>query len=287
MRRKKTPQETFYQGVNTLPPSFLQTQLAKCDRKVMRSHMEHRPGLKNIEEWKKFVSQNFDKIAEAAVGSVVKDTAKVYSSSTPTNKQPYEEMRTCTVQINSLFRSDLPPIVKTFVCTRLQDSMVTSTDHTLCFSALVNMIISELKTSEFFFDNNDIKIKKVPGFNLAKLLPFVTINEPKQTIQPLDKDLIASKRFETDFKCLFTSQHLQVVHSYFFGARGAKEENLNAHPVQNSLFCSFKESGLDKQSFYLEKASSSAMSMALEMYLVNFENMWDGKKIINKLLDKV
>ncbi|KAL0078624.1 hypothetical protein J3Q64DRAFT_1277967 [Phycomyces blakesleeanus] len=362
MRRKKTPQETFYQGVNTLPPSFLQSntkrtlsesfseesfnkrnrvegpvkdleecfftsmrdrveelvkqtktqdktnelknkllnvktlpaaiitnaaQLAKCDRKVMRSHMEHRPGLKNIEEWKKFVSQNFDKIAEAAVGSVVKDTAKVYSSSTPTNKQPYEEMRTCTVQINSLFRSDLPPIVKTFVCTRLQDSMVTSTDHTLCFSALVNMIISELKTSEFFFDNNDIKIKKVPGFNLAKLLPFVTINEPKQTIQPLDKDLIASKRFETDFKCLFTSQHLQVVHSYFFGARGAKEENLNAHPVQNSLFCSFKESGLDKQSFYLEKASSSAMSMALEMYLVNFENMWDGKKIINKLLDKV
>ncbi|KAL0076051.1 hypothetical protein F4703DRAFT_1762006 [Phycomyces blakesleeanus] len=29
------------------------------------------------------------------------------------------------------------------------------------------------------------------------------------------------------------------------------------------------------------------MLMALETYLVNFENMWDGKKIINKLLDKV
>ncbi|KAL0087592.1 hypothetical protein J3Q64DRAFT_1883374 [Phycomyces blakesleeanus] len=276
-------------NVKTIPAAIITNaaQLAKCDRKVMCSHMEHRPGLKNVEEWKKFVSQNFDKIAEAAVGSVVKDTAKVYSSSTPTNKQPYEEMRTCTVQINSLFRSDLPPIVKTFVCTRLQDSMVTSTDYTLCFSAFVNMMISELKTSEFFFDNNDIKIKKVLGFNLAKLLPFVTTNEPKHTIQPLGKDLIASKRFETDSKCLFTSQHLQVVYSYFFGARGAKEENLNAHPVQNSLFCSFKEFGLDKQSFYLEKASSSAMSMALEMYLVNFENMWDGKKIINKLLDKV
>ncbi|KAL0083579.1 hypothetical protein J3Q64DRAFT_1699897 [Phycomyces blakesleeanus] len=133
MRRKKTPQGTFYQGVNTLPPSCLQNntkrtlsesfseesvnkrnrvegpvkdleecffnsmrdrveelvkqtktqdktkelknkllnvktllaaiitnaaQLAKCDRKVMRSHMEHRPGLRNVEEWKKFVSQN-------------------------------------------------------------------------------------------------------------------------------------------------------------------------------------------------------------------------------------
>ncbi|OAD67981.1 hypothetical protein PHYBLDRAFT_151066 [Phycomyces blakesleeanus NRRL 1555(-)] len=58
---------------------------------------------------------------------------------------------------------DLPPIVKTFVCTRLQDTMITSTDYTLCFSALVNMMISELRTSEFFFDNNDIKIKKVPG----------------------------------------------------------------------------------------------------------------------------
>ncbi|KAL0095658.1 hypothetical protein F4703DRAFT_1825973, partial [Phycomyces blakesleeanus] len=204
-------------------------QLAKCHRKVMRSHMEHRPELKNVEEWKKFVSQNFDKIAEAAVGSVVKAIAKEYSSATPTNKQPYEEMRTCTVQINSLFGSDFPPIVKTFVCTRLQDSMVTSTDYTLCFSALVNMIISELRTSESFFDNNDIKVKNVPGFNLAELLPFA-----------LDKNLIVSKRFDTDFKCLFTSQHLQVVHSYFFGARGAKEENLNAHPVQNSLFCSFK-----------------------------------------------
>ncbi|OAD68759.1 hypothetical protein PHYBLDRAFT_150351 [Phycomyces blakesleeanus NRRL 1555(-)] len=258
MRLKKTPQGTFYQGVSTLPPSFLQSntkrnlyesfseesvnkinrveglvkdleecfftlmrdrveelvkqtksqdktnelknkllnvktlpaaiitnaaQLAKCHRKVMRSHMEHRPELKNVEEWKKFVSQNFDKIAEAAVGSVVKAIAKEYSSATPTNKQPYEEMRTCTVQINSLFGSDFPPIVKTFVCTRLQDSMVTSTDYTLCFSALVNMIISELRTSESFFDNNDIKVKNVPGFNLAELLPFGTNNEPKQTIQ--------------------------------------------------------------------------------------------------------
>ncbi|KAL0080234.1 hypothetical protein J3Q64DRAFT_1851241 [Phycomyces blakesleeanus] len=65
---------------------------------------------------------------------------------------------------------DLPPIVKTFVCTRLQDTMITSTDYTLCFSALVNMMISELRTSEFFFDNNDIKIKKVPGQKINQML---------------------------------------------------------------------------------------------------------------------
>ncbi|OAD67163.1 hypothetical protein PHYBLDRAFT_151771 [Phycomyces blakesleeanus NRRL 1555(-)] len=111
-------------------------------------------------------------------------------------------------------------------------------------------------------------IKKVPGFNLAELLHFVTTNDPKHTIQPLDKNLIASKRFDTDFN-------------------GAKEDNLSPHHVQNGLFCSFKESGLDKQSFCLEEVSSSAMVMALETYLVNFENMWDGKKIINKLFDKV
>ncbi|KAL0073610.1 hypothetical protein F4703DRAFT_1745954, partial [Phycomyces blakesleeanus] len=117
-------------NVKTLPATIITNaaQLANCDRKIMRSHMEHRPGLKNVDKWKKFVSQNFDKIAEAAVGSVVRYTAKEYSSATPPNEQPYDEMRTYTVQMNSLFRTDFPPIAKTFVCIILKDSMATSTD---------------------------------------------------------------------------------------------------------------------------------------------------------------
>ncbi|KAL0084973.1 hypothetical protein J3Q64DRAFT_1861078 [Phycomyces blakesleeanus] len=176
----------------------------------MRSHMEHHPGIKNVEEWK-FVSQNLDKIAEAAIGSIVKDIAKEYSYANPPNKQPLQ--------------NGSPSYY----------SMVTSTYYTRCLSALVNMTISELRTSDFFFDNNDIKIKKVHGFNLSEFLPFVIATEPKHTTQPLDKNLIGSKRFDTDFKCLFTSQNLQVMYSYFLV------------PV----------------------------------------NVWDGKKIINKLLDKV
>ncbi|OAD74106.1 hypothetical protein PHYBLDRAFT_63943 [Phycomyces blakesleeanus NRRL 1555(-)] len=152
----------------------------------MRSHMEHHPGIKNVEEWK-FVSQNLDKIAEAAIGSIVKDIAKEYSYANPPNKQPLQ--------------NGSPSYY----------SMVTSTYYTRCLSALVNMTISELRTSDFFFDNNDIKIKKVHGFNLSEFLPFVIATEPKHTTQPLDKNLIGSKRFDTDFKCLFTSQNLQKI----------------------------------------------------------------------------
>ncbi|KAL0093410.1 hypothetical protein F4703DRAFT_1789842 [Phycomyces blakesleeanus] len=124
-------------------------------------------------------------------------------------------------------------------------------------------MISELSISKSFFDNNDIKIKeKVHGFKLAKLLPFDTTTESKDTIQPMDKSLVNRIRFDTDFKCLFTSQHLQVALNYlffFFGSRGVKEDNLNAHPVQNSLSCSFKESDHDNQSFYLEKQRTGGL----------------------------
>ncbi|KAL0072945.1 hypothetical protein F4703DRAFT_1937505 [Phycomyces blakesleeanus] len=157
-------------------------QLAKCDRKLMRSHMEHRPGLKMLKNGR---------------------------------------------------------------------------NYTLCFSALVNMMISELRTSEFFFDNNDINIKKVPGFNLAELLSFVTTNEPKQIIQPLDKDLIASKRFDTDFKCLFTSQHLQV------------------NPA------------LINRAYVLRKHHRRQCRWLLKRTWSTLRICGTEKKIVNKLLDKV
>ncbi|OAD73728.1 hypothetical protein PHYBLDRAFT_168162 [Phycomyces blakesleeanus NRRL 1555(-)] len=203
MRRKKTPQGTFYQGVNTLPPSCLQNNtkrtlsesfseesvnkrnrvegpvkdLEECFFNSMRDRVEElvkqtktqdktkelKNKLLNVKTLLAAIITNAaqlakcdrkngrssylktNKIAEAAVGSVVKDTAKGYSSATPTNKQPYEEMRTCTVQMNSLFRSDLSPIVKTFVCIRLQDTMVRASsaedkEKGLSFIFKVNLI---------------------------------------------------------------------------------------------------------------------------------------------------
>ncbi|KAL0092402.1 hypothetical protein J3Q64DRAFT_1867844 [Phycomyces blakesleeanus] len=176
----------------------------------MRSHMEHHPGIKNVEEWK-FVSQNLDKIAEAAIGSIVKDIAKEYSYANPPNKQPLQ--------------NGSPSYY----------SMVTSTYYTRCLSALVNMTISELRTSDFFFDNNDIKIKKVHGFNLSEFLPFVTATEPKHTTQPLDKNLIGSKRFDTDFKCLFTSQNLQVINDTPVYLEDVKHQSPEASTVKQSV----------------------------------------------------
>ncbi|OAD81439.1 hypothetical protein PHYBLDRAFT_138987 [Phycomyces blakesleeanus NRRL 1555(-)] len=139
-------------------------------------------------------------MTESAVSSMVKDTAKECSSITPPNKQSYNEIRTGTVQMNAPFRAYLPPNAKAF-----------------------------LRASKFFFSNNDIKMKKVPGLNLTELLPFVATTESKHTIQQLGKNLIDSNRLDADFMCLFASQNLQFVHSYFFGACGAKEDNLSTH----------------------------------------------------------
>ncbi|KAL0081236.1 hypothetical protein J3Q64DRAFT_1823798 [Phycomyces blakesleeanus] len=106
---------------------------------------------------------------------------------------------------------------------------------------LVNKITTEDKTNELknkrlnlSLRNNDIKMKKVPGLNLTELLPFVATTESKHTIQQLGKNLIDSNRLDADFMCLFASQNLQFVHSYFFGACGAKEDNLSTHSVQNT-----------------------------------------------------
>ncbi|KAL0097973.1 hypothetical protein J3Q64DRAFT_1694373 [Phycomyces blakesleeanus] len=131
-------------NVQTLLPGIITNavQLTKCDRSNALTYGAP-PWAEYGDEWKKFVSQNFDKIAEAGVDLVVKVSAKDYTSATQPNKKPYDGIRTCAVQINTFFRADLPSNVKTFVCTRLQDSMVTSADYTLCFFlALVNMMIS-------------------------------------------------------------------------------------------------------------------------------------------------
>ncbi|KAL0073315.1 hypothetical protein F4703DRAFT_1799786 [Phycomyces blakesleeanus] len=205
--------------VNTLPLSFLQIN---TKRALSESFSEESVNKRNrVEELVKHLKKCFfitirDGVEELVGDAKTQDKTNELKNKLVNVKTLPAAIITNTAQLANLFRTDLPPIVKTFVCTRLQDTMVTSTDYTLCFSALVNMMISELRSSEFFFDNNDIKIKKVPGFNLAELLPFVTTNEPRHTIQQLDKNLISSKRFDTEFKCLFTSQHLQIVHSYFF-----------------------------------------------------------------------
>ncbi|OAD79816.1 hypothetical protein PHYBLDRAFT_139835 [Phycomyces blakesleeanus NRRL 1555(-)] len=128
-------------NVQTLLPGIITNavQLTKCDRSNALTYGAP-PWAEYGDEWKKFVSQNFDKIAEAGVDLVVKVSAKDYTSATQPNKKPYDGIRTCAVQINTFFRADLPS-----------------------------------------------NIKKVPGFNLSELLPFIASTEPKYTIQPESK----------------------------------------------------------------------------------------------------
>lgn len=62
---------------------------------------------------------------------------------------------------------------------------------------------------------------------------------------------------------------------------------MRAHPVQNAIFKSLEDDSINKDTFIVEKLPSTVMALTLDMYITNFKNMWNNKKIINKLLDKL
>ncbi|CEG75073.1 hypothetical protein RMATCC62417_10179 [Rhizopus microsporus] len=262
-------------------------ELAGCDTCQMRAFIENRPGMTNVEEWKVVVDRHFDETLESLTSRL--DSMTVSSSSTTTNTVEEEQFRTFTASFDKLIRKDIPLNIKEVILKKFSFSMSGSTDFVVCFSTLVRMLLIQLKNSRFVLEDNDsIVLCQAPGFSLASIIPQSAIEtELTYTIASLDERLIESNRFDADFSKLFIDQHFEILFSQFFGVRGPMKNNFEAHPVQNALILALEQNGITKQTFDFKKPPSEAMKVALEMFKVNFKNMWTDKKIINKLLDKV
>ncbi|KAG1504563.1 hypothetical protein G6F54_000908 [Rhizopus delemar] len=194
---------------------------------------------------------------------------------------------------NSVSDTDCPsrspdPSIKDLIMKKLQRAMIGSTDYILHFSSLIQMMMICLKTNQFFLDGDVINTRKVNGFDITTIVPseFHT-DSPKYTITPLAMDVSDSPAFDADFSQLFQEQHFSLISTKYFGNRGSQGQTLNAHPIQTALFKLMDAEDIKKETFPVENVPSSLMSLALQIYMTNFKNMWADKTMINNLLDKM
>ncbi|KAG1489244.1 hypothetical protein G6F54_011576 [Rhizopus delemar] len=99
--------------------------------------------------------------------------------------------------------------------------------------------------------------------------------------------ILDSPAFDADFSQLFQGQHFSLISTKYFNNRGSQDQTLNAHPIQTALFKLMDAEDIKKETFPVENVPSSLMSLALQIYMTNFKNMWADKTMINKLLDKL
>ncbi|KAG1465822.1 hypothetical protein G6F46_003430 [Rhizopus delemar] len=260
----------------------------------MRSFMDNHVGKKNEIEWQEFVVKNFDtfkneetNLAKSAqLESNDTDRGSVSDAGCPVVDE--NSYRTCTASINNLIREDLDPSIKDLIMKKLQRAMIGSTDYILYFSSLIQMMMICLKSNQFFLDGDVINTRKVNGFDITTIVSseFHT-DSPKYTITPLATDVSDSPAFDADFSQLFQEQHLSLISTKYFSNRGSQDQTLNAHPIQTALSKLMDAEDIKKETFPVKNVPSSLMSLALQIYMTNFKNMWAGKTMINKLLDKL
>ncbi|KAI8049305.1 hypothetical protein BDF21DRAFT_447221 [Thamnidium elegans] len=137
------------------------------------------------------------------------------------------------------------------------------------------MIIIHLRSIQFSVIGTVVGCHEVDEFDMSSIVPSEFKSDlSKYTITSLAPALSDSSIFDADFGQLFQEQYLSLTHTKYFSTRGARMENLNAHPKT-------------KGTFPVEDISASVVSLVLQSYMVNFKNMWTEKKTINKFLDKV
>jgi hypothetical protein len=143
-----------------------------------------------------------------------------------------------------------------------------------------------------FVENDDGKIileksTTTAGLNIVEvLLPdFVTENNLQQHIVsslPFP-DKIPDK-YKKEFELLFIAQHLNLIHSRFFGTTGVQQQNLEMYPVEDYLFRELASNEITKDSINL-MLKNEQMLVALNLIITNIKNTWSTNTIFFNLLD--
>ncbi|KAG1584549.1 hypothetical protein G6F47_011706 [Rhizopus delemar] len=215
----------------------------------IRSFMDNRVGKKNEIEWQEFVVKNFD-------------TFKNEETNLAKSAQP---------ESNDTDRDSVPDADR---------PVVDENSYRTCTASINKLIREDLDPSI-----KDLIIKKLQR---AMIVPseFHT-DSPKYTITPLAMDVSDSLAFNADFSQLFQEQHFSLISTKYFSNRGSQDQTLNEHPIQTALFKLMDAENIKKETFPVGNVLSSLMSLALQIYVTNFKNMWADKIIVNKLLDKL
>jgi hypothetical protein len=225
-----------------------------------------------VDLFKDYVNKNFISIADFLKQ---RNTLSASESSSSFEEQQ-EEFRTFSISLKKILRKDLPEEIENIIKTKIKASLENSSDYFAHFLSIVYAISIVVKNTTFAEnDDGEIILEKSTraGFNIVEVLPpdFVMENNLQQHIVsslPFP-DKIPDK-YKKEFELLFTAQHLNLIHSHFFGT-GVQQQNLEKYPVEDYLFRELASNGITKYSINL-MLKNEQMLVALNLIITNIKN---------------
>ncbi|CEI97792.1 hypothetical protein RMCBS344292_11917 [Rhizopus microsporus] len=265
--------------IKTLPRGAL-TQAAtyaSCTPTVLRDYLGKNSIKKNDVVFKEYIEGNFHSIARDLKEEV---TEGEHDDTKPEAHSADIEYRTCSVAVNRIIRNDLLLEIKQAILEKLESTLTQVSNYIINITFIMNMVLLELQNCDMITQGS---------FNIANILPDGFLPSQDCTIEHTIGPLSVADSFTKDFSVLMEHQHIGLIHSYYFGSVGAKETNLNKHPVQMAIFKALESSGIERGKFKETSLKSLEMANALVDVTTNMKNMWSTPKIfyglMNSLLD--
>ncbi|ORE04623.1 hypothetical protein BCV72DRAFT_312490, partial [Rhizopus microsporus var. microsporus] len=223
-------------NIKALPRGVL-TQAAtyaSCTLTVMRDYLDKNSIKKNDVVFKEYVQGNFHSIArnlreEVTEGEHDDTELEVHSTDV--------EYRTCSVAVNRIIRNDLPLEIKQAILEKPESTHTQASDYIINITFIMNMVLLELRNCDMIMQGS---------FNIANILPDGFLPSQDCAIEHTIGPFSVADSFTKDFNMLMEHQHIGLIHSYYFGLVGAKETNLNKHPVQMAIFKALESSGIER-----------------------------------------
>ncbi|CAO3630825.1 unnamed protein product [Mucor fragilis] len=300
-----------------LPAGILKdaSNLAGCEYQEMVTYMDNNGEKLNKLLWKDFFDANVDIVVQQ-VRAKHTNTAPVQSTTAGPSiataassdddassetafseadselvGDPIKDYRTCSVSMNKILRADLPDNIKEIIFAKLNYATQRSTDYALNYYLVLHLLLLKFREGAFTLENQTPVFRDAPGFDIAQLLPAGYVKSEYCNIThsalPIPASFFASTNLAQDFDLLFQKAHLRLVHSYYFGAKGAAALSLSAHPVQSALFESLTPANIGAQKYNTHGLSSSECKNVSTKVETNIGNMWKNKKIFKHLLNKL
>jgi hypothetical protein len=253
---------------------------------------------KSITLWTNFVDQNFDRIVYQERAKLQEERGKLQQqqgeASTSTAPEPAAitapsfdyNHRTFHGSFRALLRQDLSHELRTIFINRLQDNLQNASDYITDYSLQVYKMILLFKNHTLDIDDNsNIVMNTSEGFPLQEILPngFDFKNTEKRVAPPIPTNSISSDTFTKHFKTLFSTNHLQLIQSTYFGPQGLRSSSLEKYPIHKAF-----TDVIPRQEDTQPELDVFIMKMALSQFMTNFGNMWNSstrfKNLFNHLV---
>lgn len=183
-------------------------------------------------------------------------------------------------------QKDVPSDLAKAFLDKLSAPMCALLDYVIDLQLVVFTLMFSMKAFQLgACSGSGFQVKKAHSLHIPDILPagFTRKTNVTRFAPSLPSSALKSAAFFTGVQDLFQERHINYLHSYFYGERGAKA----SHPAFDALSAANKPT-LDAITVSnAPRSNNELMKIALALYMTNLKNMWVKNKLFNRALSKL